>query len=243
MRHLVHEPQIALSMMSFPVDFQAALQPTPTLDSNHAGLRDWTRDAVAGCTSATDQAVRLYYAVRDGFRYDPYRIDLSTRGMSASRVIECGYGWCIPKAVLLAAACRVVGIPARVGLADVRNHLSTARLREKMGTDVFYRHGYTALHLNGQWVKATPAFNIELCEKLRLQPLDFDGTADSIYHPFDLQGQRHMEYLALHGEHDDLPLEDVRHVFRTHYPQLLTSSGDDWLRDVEKDRAADGSAP
>jgi len=99
---------------------------------------------------------------------------------------------------LLAAACRVVGIPARVGLADVRNHLSTARLREKMGTDVFYRHGYTALHLNGQWVKATPAFNIELCEKLRLQPLDFDGTADSIYHPFDLQGQRHMEYLALH---------------------------------------------
>jgi hypothetical protein len=110
-----------------------------------------------------------------------------------------------------------------------------------MGTDVFYRHGHTAIHLNGQWLKATPAFNIELCRKLRLQPLEFDGTTDSIYHPFDLDGQRHMEYLALHGEHDDLPLNDLRTVFATHYPQLLTSSSEDWLRDVERESAAQSS--
>lgn len=224
--------------MTLSADLQAALRPTPTLDSDHAGLRTWVHDVVGDTPDAQSQAVRLYYAVRDGFRYDPYRIDLSTRGMSASHVIECGYGWCIPKAVLLAAACRVVGIPARVGLADVRNHLSTARLREQMGTDVFYRHGYSAIHLNGQWLKATPAFNIELCHKLRLQPLEFDGTTDSIYHPVDLDGQRHMEYLALHGEHDDLPLGDLRAVFATHYPQLLTSSSEDWLRDVERESAA-----
>jgi len=229
--------------MTFDVDLQAALRPTPTLDSDHAGLRDWVRQVVGSTATAREQSVRLYYAVRDGFRYDPYRIDLSARGMSASRVIECGYGWCIPKAVLLAAACRVVGIPARVGLADVRNHLSTERLREKMGTDVFYRHGYTTLYLNGQWVKATPAFNIELCHKLRLQPLEFDGSTDSIYHPFDLDGQRHMEYLALHGEHDDVPLEDLREVFTTHYPQLLSATGDDWLSDVERDQGAQGPAP
>lgn len=229
--------------MTLTVDLQAALRATPTLDCDHPGLRDWAREVVGPRATPQEQAVRLYYAVRDGFRYDPYRIDLSTRGMSASRVIECGYGWCIPKAVLLAAACRAVGIPARVGLADVRNHLSTARLREKMGTDVFYRHGYTAIHLHGQWVKATPAFNIELCHKLRLQPLEFDGASDSIYHPFDLDGQRHMEYLALHGEHDDLPLESLRQVFATHYPQLLVSSSEDWLSDVERESTTPGSSP
>ena len=224
--------------MTCPTELQAALRPTPTLDSDHPGLQAWVRNTVGHGASPREQAVRLYYAVRDGFRYDPYRIDLSTRGMSASRVLECGFGWCIPKAVLLAAACRAVGIPARVGLADVRNHLSTERLREKMGTDVFYRHGYTAIYLQDQWVKATPAFNIELCQKLRLQPLEFDGTSDSIYHPFDLEGHRHMEYLALHGEHDDLPLDELRDVFSIHYPQLLSSAHDDWLADVDRERHA-----
>lgn len=218
-------------------DLTAALRPTPTVDSDAALVQDWALSQVGNATTPVEKAVRLYYGVRDGFRYDPYRIDLSTRGMSASRVIENGYGWCIPKAVLLAAACRAVGIPARVGLADVRNHLSTQRLREAMGTDVFYRHGYTAIQLNGRWVKATPAFNIELCQKLRLHPLEFDGSGDSIYHPFDLDGQRHMEYLSLHGEHDDLPLAELRVVFTTHYPQLLTPTTDDWWDDVERESA------
>ena len=223
--------------MSTPPDGRAALSSTPTLDSDHPAVQAWAREVVGQLTSPREQAVSLYYAVRDGFRYDPYRIDLSTTGMSASHVLACGYGWCIPKAVLLAAACRAVGIPARVGLADVRNHLSTQRLREKMGTDVFYRHGYTSIHLQGQWVKATPAFNIELCQKLRLQPLEFDGTTDSIYHPFDLDGQRHMEYLALHGEHDDLPLEELKHVFATHYPHWFSADHDDWWGDVERENS------
>jgi len=222
-------------------DFHQALRPTAIIDSDAPIVQDWARTHVGNASTPQEQAIRLFYAVRDQFRYDPYRIDLSVRGMSASRVIESGFGWCIPKAVLLAAACRVMGIPARIGLADVRNHLSTARLREQMGTDVFYRHGYTAIHLAGQWVKATPAFNIELCQKLRLHPLEFDGVSDSIYHPFDLSGQRHMEYLAMHGEHDDLPLVELREIFATHYAQLLVTTEADWLADVE--REAQLSAP
>ncbi len=210
----------------------ASLRPTLVIDSDHPSVQAFAFETVGPVSQPREQAVLLYQAVRDKFRYDPYRIDLTTRGMSASQVISQGFGWCIPKAVLLAAACRVVGIPARVGLADVRNHMSTARLREKMGTDVFYRHGYTAIHLNGQWVKATPAFNIELCQKMRLHPLEFDGTADSIYHPFDLDGQRHMEYIAMHGEHDDLPLSELRDVFSHHYPQLLGQVSGNWEDDV-----------
>jgi transglutaminase-like putative cysteine protease len=223
-------------------DHSAALQPTAIIDSDAPSVRAWALSRAGQAPTPREQAVRLYYGVRDEFRYDPYRIDLSVRGMSASQVIASGLGWCIPKAVLLAAACRAVGIPARIGLADVRNHLSTARLREKMGTDVFYRHGYAAIHLDGQWVKATPAFNIELCDKLRLRPLEFDGTADSIYHPFDLEGQRHMEYLAMHGEHDDLPLDELRTIFATHYAPLLVTSEADWQADVERESLA-GSPP
>jgi hypothetical protein len=133
--------------------------------------------------------------------------------MRASTVLANGYGWCVPKAVLLAAVCRAAGIPARLGFADVCNHLSTARMRQSMETPVFYWHGYTDIWIDGAWRKATPAFNLSLCEKFGLKPLDFDGRSDSIYHPFDLAGNRHMEYLHQRGSFDDLPLGKHRQAF------------------------------
>src|SRR5262249_53516577 len=164
-----------------------------------------------------EQSVKLYYAVRDGIRYDPYQIDLTTPGMKASTTLQARRGWCVSKAVLLAACCRSVGIPARLGFADVRNHLSTARLRQKMGTDLFYWHGFTEMLLDDKWVKATPAFNIELCRKFRLLPLEFDGRNDSLYHPFDEEGNRHMEYVNQRGVYADLPINEITQTFRQEY--------------------------
>jgi transglutaminase-like putative cysteine protease len=198
----------------------AALQATPLVDADHPAVIRFAQETTAGAADDRERAVRLYLAVRDGFRYDPYRIDLSEAGLKGSSVLTQGHAWCVPKATLLAAACRAVGVPARVGLADVRNHLSTERLRAAMGTDTFYCHGYTAIQLGGQWLKATPAFNASLCHKLGLHTLEFDGHADSIYHPFDLAGNRHMEYLALRGEFDELPREMLLAVFAEHYPNL-----------------------
>lgn len=192
--------------------FAAYLASTTAINADHPRVRAFA-EAHAGEGDDRARAVSLYYAVRDGIRYDPYTFDLSPEGMSASAVLAAGRAWCVPKAVLLAAACRAVGIPARLGFADVRNHLSTARMREAMKTDVFAWHGYTAIWLNGAWLKATPAFNVELCEKFRLRPLEFDGRADSIYHPFDRDGHRHMEYLLMRGEYADLPLDEIRHTF------------------------------
>jgi transglutaminase-like putative cysteine protease len=126
----------------------------------------------------------------------------------------------VPKAALLAAACRAVGIPARLGFADVRNHLSTERMRESMKTDLFIWHGYTEIWIDGQWLKATPAFNIELCERFGLLPLDFDGIHDSIYHPFDKAGNRHMEYVNQRGSFDDVPLDRVIADFAVVYPNM-----------------------
>ena len=199
------------------------LQATPAIDCDHPAVRDFARQYAQG-RDARAQAVALYLAVRDGFRYDPYRIELSVRGLSASQVLANGYGWCVPKAVLLAAAARAAGIPARLGFADVRNHLSTERMRRAMQTDVFHWHGYTELWLDGQWVKATPAFNLELCQRFGLLALEFDGASDSIYHPYDAAGQRHMEYVHQRGSFDDLPLADIVQDFARLYPGLMDAA-------------------
>lgn len=230
-----------------------ALAPTPLIDSDHPAVQAFAREHARGTTDR-ERAVALYYAVRDGFRYDPYRIELSPEGMSASSVLAKGYGWCVPKATLLAAVSRAAGIPARVGYADVRNHLSTERMRETMKTDLFLWHGYTDLWLDGAWHKATPAFNVELCERFGLLPLEFDGTSDSIYHPFDREGNRHMEYVAQRGAFDEVPLAQILADFRASYPGWMemdaasnsaaagnTSSAlaqGDFLADVEREVSA-----
>jgi transglutaminase-like putative cysteine protease len=219
----------------------ACLAATPLVDSDHPAVRDFAARHATGATPR-ERAVALYYAVRDGFRYDPYRVDLGDMGMRASSVLALGHGWCVTKAALLAAACRADGIPARLGFADVRNHLSTQRMRETMATDVFIWHGYTELWLDGRWVKATPAFNVELCDRFGLLPLEFDGRGDSIYHPFDKAGQRHMEYLRERGSFVDVPLPQIVADFRAVYPRWLDGAATasalgqgDFLADVARE--------
>lgn len=219
-------------------DPAACLEPTSMVDSDNPALRDYAVQHSAGCGDDRARAVALYYAVRDGIRYDPYALDLSAHGLRASVTLSAGRGWCVPKAVLLAAACRAIGIPAALGYADVRNHLSTERMRQQMKTDVFYWHGYTAILLDGQWRKATPAFNIELCEKFRIRPLEFDGREDSIYHPLDLDGRLHMEYLAYRGEFADVPLAAMAADFRKYYPGVSENLAEgDFERDVKAETA------
>ena len=108
-----------------------------------------------------------------------------------------------------------------MGFADVKNHLTTPRLAEHMGgSDLFVYHGFTEFWLEGKWVKATPAFNLELCRKFRVMPLEFDGRHDSIFHPFDADDRRHMEYVRERGSHADVPVEEIKRVFRESYPGL-----------------------
>ena len=229
------------------------LASTPVVDADHPAVRDFATSRSAGMSSDKDRAIGLYYAVRDEIRYDPYSAAVSIEALRASATLESGRGWCVTKAVLLAAACRAIGIPARLGFADVRNHLSTARMREHMKTDVFYWHGYTSIQLRGSdgdrdgWVKATPAFNIELCDKFGFLPLDFDGENDSLYHPFDLEGRQHMEYLNDRGEFSDVPLEEMRATLADAYgiggsdgsdPSASFGAGADFDRDVDAETKA-----
>src|SRR5712692_5625220 len=199
------------------MDHSELTSASQTIESTHSAVGHFARLHAGDAVSGVEQGVRLFYAVRDGFRYDPYQIDLTIAGMKASTALAARRGWCVSKAILLAACCRSIGVPARLGFADVRNHLSTERMRKRMRTDIFYWHGYTEMLLEGKWVKATPAFNIELCEKFRLLPLDFNGRDDSLYHPFDAKGNRHMEYVNYRGTYPDLPLEEIIQTFRQEY--------------------------
>ena len=227
----------------------AHLAATDAIDSQHPAVQDFVRQHDRGA-SQRERAVALTHAVRDAFRYDPYRIDLSSRGMRASTVIASGHGWCVPKATLLAAVARAAGIPARLGFADVRNHLSTERMRQTMQTDLFIWHGYAELWLEGAWRKATPAFNLGLCQKFGLLPLDFDGVHDSIYHPFDAAGNRHMEYVNDRGTFDDLPLVRIVADFHRVYGNWLPAGSlrsdlvqDDFLADVARETGAAPDRP
>ena len=206
-------------MMDLPAD----LSPTSYLDFDHPAVAAFARRA-AGAGTPRERAVRLYYAVRDGIRYDPYAFRIDPDWVAASRTLEAGAGWCVPKAVLLAACCRAEGIPARLGFADVKNHLATERLRQLMGSDVFLWHGYVSLLIEGRWVKATPAFNIELCRRFDVLPLEFDGLSDSLLQPFNARQQPHMEYVRDRGLFDDVPFATLAADMRASYPRLVAAA-------------------
>ena len=215
----------------------ATLAATELIDSEHPAVLAFAFVNSPG-SNDRERAVALYDAVRDGFRYDMYRIDMSPASMKASSVLALGHGWCVTKAALLAASCRAIGIPARLGYADVRNHLSTERIRQTLKTDLFIWHGYTDIWLDGAWRKATPAFNNSLCERFGLQPLEWNGVDDSIYHAYDRAGNRHMEYVHQRGSFDDMPLAQMTADFATTYPKL--EGGEDlrqadFLADVERE--------
>lgn len=200
-------------------DFEAYRRSSVLIDSDHPAVVAYAA-RVAGQGGDRERALRLYYAVRDDLRYDPYNTPMRREAYRASTTLAAGHGYCVNKAGLMAAVCRTIGLPARVGYADVRNHMTTKRLSELMGNDVFYYHGYTEVWLEGRWVKATPAFNRELTERFGLKPLDWDGVTDSLYHPFDLSGRRHMEYLAYRGVFADIPFDEIRSAFRHYYPRM-----------------------
>lgn len=203
---------------------EACMRPGEFIDSAHPRVREFAA-AHAGQGDQCQRAVNLYYAVRDGIYYDPYSFSIRGEDFTASSVLASGRAYCVPKAVCLAGVARAAGIPARIGFADVKNHLASERLLRLMQTDVFHYHGYTEVFLDGRWVKATPAFNIELCDRFGVKPLEFDGRTDSIMHEFDESGRRHMEYLLERGPRDDLPLEEIRAAFRHYYSPMLEELG------------------
>ena len=222
-------------------DLELYLRPTWFVDCDTPAVRRRAEEAAAGATSDEERAARLFYLVRDGIRYDPYSITADPGDYRASTVLAQPAAYCIPKAVALTALARAAGVPARLGFADVRNHLSSGKLLARLGTDLFVYHGFTEFWLGGRWVKATPAFNIELCERFGVQPLEFDGRSDALFHEFSADGRRHMEYVAQRGSFADLPLGEIMAAFAARYGDMPAGAGRD--RDELFDPRGEAPAP
>jgi transglutaminase-like putative cysteine protease len=196
--------------------------PNPFMDWDSPNVVAFAQEA-GGDGTDREVAVRLYYSVRDSLRYNPWSVALTPEGYRASEVVERSYergGHCIDKALLLAAAARARGIPSRLHFANVRNHVGTATLESKLGSDLLVFHGYTELWIDGRWVAATTAFNVQLCERLGVEALEFDGVNDSVFQAYDRQAGRFMEYVDDHGTFAVVPVERMVAAWREHYPPV-----------------------
>jgi transglutaminase-like putative cysteine protease len=214
------------------------LSATDIIDSDHRAVREYAMAAVKGADTADPvaTAVKLYYAVRDAIWYDPYLPFYRPEHYRASNVLKRGRAFCVGKAALLCALGRTCGIPSRVGFADVRNHLATRQLLEFLGSDLFAYHGFTEFYLNGKWCKATPAFNIQLCKKHKVVPLEFDGLQDSVFQAFNIEKKQFMEYVADHGAYADIPVEKIVTAWKKAYGRNRVNR---WIEGFE---ASDGAA-
>lgn len=186
------------------------LKSTQIMDTDNREIVNYAMDAIKDADEdPISKAVKLYYAVRDDIWYDPYSPFYLPKHYRASNVLKRGRGYCVGKASLLCTLGRFCGIPSRVGFADVRNHLATRQLIEYLGTDLFVYHGYVEFYLEGQWVKATPAFYIELCRKHNVNPLEFNGREDSLFQSYSIENKQFMEYKKDHGAFADIPVDVI----------------------------------
>jgi transglutaminase-like putative cysteine protease len=218
--------------------FKKYLCQTAIIDSDNKEIIDYAQAAIRHVgNDAVSKAVKLYYAVRDVIWYDPYLPFYRPEHYRASNVLKKRRAFCVGKATLLCALGRVCGIPSRVGFATVRNHLATKQLLEFLGSDLFVYHGFTEFHLDGRWVKATPAFNIELCKRHKVIPLEFNGREDSIFHPYNSEKKQFMEYIDDHGTYADIPVGDIVAAWERTYGQDRVRQ---WIAGYEKSGGASG---
>ena len=197
------------------------LRSTSAIDSEHPVVQAYVKPLIADCKTNKEKVVSIYYAVRDGWYYTATRISFREEDMRASALIRSKAGHCIEKSVLMIAFCRAAGVPARLCLSKVKNHIAAEHVEQLFGTDVLVPHGYVEVWIDDRWVKATPAFNKELCEKLGVAPLEFNGEQDSLFQSFSADGTVFMEYLEDYGYFEDLPLDFIIRTMREHYPVLL----------------------
>ncbi len=197
------------------------LQSSYFFNFEHADFRSYLHSLELKEGNPKEVAIQLYYAIRDGWWYYPYDIYWSKEKWQASWILGKKKGHCIDKASLLITALRAKGIPARLHLAKVKNHIAVEEMIEQLGTEELTPHAYAEIWLDDKWVAATPAFNKRLCKHLNVAPLEFDGETDSIFQEFDKSGDQFMEYLEDYGSFADLPLDFIFDNFRAHYPNIV----------------------
>lgn len=204
---------------------QLYLTPTYFVDNEHPDIVRFSKNVTINAKSTKEKAIALYYAVRDSIRYNPYDISLAYEDMKASSILnrDSKQAYCVEKACLFNACLRAVGIPSRFHFFDVRNHIGVEKLIEVLHSDILVFHACSEVYLDGKWVKATPAFNKELCEHLGVEPLEFDGENDSIFQEYNKEGKEFMDYVKDHGVFHDVPHDMFVKLLHESYPHFFVS--------------------
>lgn len=199
------------------------ISPTYFFDYESDGIQELIKEFRTDALSSKEKAKLLYIKVRDGYRYDPYYLNFSKEHFRASNLSKQAKGHCIDKSIIFIAGLRSLGIPARIHLAKVKNHIGVERLIEKFGTNELTPHGMVDLLLDGKWLKASPAFNKSLCKMCNVEPLEFDGENDSILQEFNNKGKEFMKYLEDYGYFEDVPLDFMVANAKEHYPHIFAN--------------------
>lgn len=193
------------------------LQPSTVVDCDHPAVKSKSTELVNNKNNAVDRAVALFYFVRDAIPYNLFVNRDSAEDFKASTTLTRGEGYCVQKAVLLAALARAAGIPAGFGFARIQNHLLPEKALAKLGTNILPFHGYTELFLDGKWVRATAAWDITMSDRPHSYRVEFDGKTDAMLPHYNREGKLHVEYLADLGHFDEVPLETLWQTLRTTY--------------------------
>ena len=125
-----------------------ALEPTAFVQNDNKVIIDLARKAVGGTTDAAEAVSKIEAFVADYIDEKNLSIGYAT----AVEVASSRQGDCTEHAVLAAALCRAVGIPAQVvtGLAYVDEWLS--------GQSGFGGHAWTQAYVGDKWVGLDAAF-------------------------------------------------------------------------------------
>ena len=195
------------------------LEETLFFDHSHPNIQAYVAE-FSELTDPQEQASQLYLKVRDGFLYDPYHLDLRPEALVSSAIIGKSRAWCVEKAIVCCSGLRALGIPARLGFGIVKNHVGVEKLVSYLRKDEIVFHGFVEVFLNGTWTKCTPAFDRRICRINQVQPLEWDGTSDSLFQAFRGE-EKYMEYLHFYGSFADVPISLMHSEMQAHYPHLF----------------------
>jgi hypothetical protein len=189
---------------------QKDLAPTAVIDCDEHSIIDTAKQLTNEKKNDPEKAKALFFFVRDKIKYNISLPKLTLKDNKASVTLQREAGYCVQKAVLLAALARAIDIPARLHFSDIRNFIVPKPLLEQRGgINLFVYHGYDELYINGRWVKVVVAFDNITCEKNRLIPVNFDGLNNALLPKYNRDGKLHIEYEKNHGHYSDLPLDQI----------------------------------
>jgi hypothetical protein len=161
----------------------------------------------------------LFDYARDTVRYSVSVPFDDLNDYLALNTLARGWGFCVQKSALLCALARAVGIPARLGFADIKNYLLPEYLDQMVPDKILYYHCFVEWRINGRWIKSTPSFDTRLTQERGWRLVVFSPEADGLLPSTDLAGQPHVEYINHRGWRLGVPLDEFIEVNTAHCGQ------------------------